>query len=166
DRPLRAVEEEHRRRADGGRHRRAILLGVAGAHVRAVGSVPHRGARRRAPGRRGHLADRGAVKAVVVLTTVGAGFDAAALAKSLVAPPCVACAHNTPEVRSLYRWKNAVEDDREQLLVIKTTEERVDALREALFAAHPYEVPEFVVLDAGVHSAYGAWLAESVRASE
>src|SRR4029079_13956575 len=105
DRPLRAVEEEHRRRADGGRHRRAILLGVAGAAVRAVRSVPQRRARRRAPGRRGHRADRGAVKAVVVLTTVGAGFDAAALAKSLVALRVAACVNILPEVRSLYRWK-------------------------------------------------------------
>jgi len=105
------------------------------------------------------------VKAVVVLTTVDAGFDAAALAKSLVEQRVAACVNILPEVRSLYRWKDAVEDDREQLLVIKTTEERVDALREALFAAHPYEVPEFVVLDAGVHGSYGAWLAESVRPS-
>jgi len=102
------------------------------------------------------------VKAVVVLTTVGAGFDAAALAKSLVEQRVAACVNILPEVRSLYRWKDAVEDDREQLLVIKTTEERVDALREALFAAHPYEVPEFVVLAAEAGGAYAEWLLHSV----
>ena len=102
------------------------------------------------------------MKAVVVLTTVGAGFDAAALAKSLVEQRVAACVNILPEVRSLYRWKDAVEDDREQLLVIKTTEERVDALREALFAAHPYEVPEFVVLAAEAGGAYAEWLLHSV----
>jgi periplasmic divalent cation tolerance protein len=102
------------------------------------------------------------VKAVVVLTTVGAGFDAAALAKSLVEQRVAACVNILPEVRSLYRWKEAVEDDREQLLVIKTTEERVDALREALFAAHPYEVPEFVVLAAEAGGAYAEWLLHNV----
>jgi periplasmic divalent cation tolerance protein len=102
------------------------------------------------------------VKAVVVLTTVDAGFDAAALAKSLVEQRVAACVNILPEVRSLYRWKNAVEDDREQLLIIKTTEERVDALREALFAAHPYEVPEFVVLAAEAGGAYAEWLLHSV----
>jgi periplasmic divalent cation tolerance protein len=105
------------------------------------------------------------VKAVVVLTTVGASFDAAALAKSLVEQRVAACVNVLPEVRSIYRWKDAIEDEREQLLVIKTTEERVDALRDALFAQHPYEVPEFVVLDAGVHGPYGAWLAESLSGS-
>ena len=102
------------------------------------------------------------MKAVVVLTTVGAGFDAAALAQSLVEQRVAACVNVLPEVRSIYRWKNAIEDDREQLLVIKTTEERVDALREALFAVHPYEVPEFVVLAAEAGGAYAEWLLHSV----
>jgi len=102
------------------------------------------------------------VKAVVVLTTVGAGFDAVALAQSLVEQRVAACVNVLPEVRSIYRWKNAIEDDREQLLVIKTTEEGVDALREALFAAHPYEVPEFVVLAAEAGGAYAEWLTESM----
>ena len=102
------------------------------------------------------------MKAAVVLTTVGAGFDAAALAQSLVEQRVAACVNILPEVRSLYRWEDAVEDEREQLLVIKTTEERVDALREALFTAHPYEVPEFVVLTAEAGGAYAEWLLHNV----
>jgi len=102
------------------------------------------------------------VTARVVLTTVGAGFDAAALARALVEQRVAACVSILPEVRSIYRWKNAVEDDREQMLVIKTTAERIDALREALFAAHPYEVPEFVVLDADAQGPYADWLLDSM----
>jgi periplasmic divalent cation tolerance protein len=103
------------------------------------------------------------VKAVVVLTTVGAGFDAAALARTLVEQRLAACVNIVAEVRSIYRWKNAVEDEHEQLLVIKTTEERVDALREALFPQHPYQVPEFVVLAAEAQGAYARWLVDSVQ---
>jgi periplasmic divalent cation tolerance protein len=104
------------------------------------------------------------VKAIVVLTTVGAKFDAAALARTLVEQRLAACVNIVPAVHSIYRWKNAVEDDREQLLVIKTTESRVDALRESLFAVHPYEVPEFVVLGADAGGAYAEWLIDSVAA--
>ena len=103
------------------------------------------------------------MKVVVVLTTVGADFDTAALAKSLVEQRVAACVNILPGVESIYRWKNGIEDDREQLLLIKTTEERVNALREALFAVHPYEVPEFVVLAAEAGGAYTEWLADSVR---
>ena len=102
------------------------------------------------------------MKAVVVLTTVGAGFDAAALARTLVERRFAACVNIVAEVRSIYRWNDGVDDEREQLLVIKTTEERVAALRDALFAVHPYDVPEFVVLDAEAHGPYGAWLIASV----
>ena len=102
------------------------------------------------------------MKACVVLTTVAASFDAAALARTLVEQRLAACVNIVAEVRSIYRWNDGVDDEREQLLLIKTTEERVEALREALFAQHPYDVPEFVVLPAEAHGAYGAWLAQSV----
>jgi periplasmic divalent cation tolerance protein len=102
------------------------------------------------------------VKACVVLTTFPPSFDAAALAKSLVERRLAACVNIVPEVRSIYRWNEGVDDEREQLLVIKTTDERVEALREALVAGHPYDVPEFVVLPADAHGAYGGWLIESV----
>ena len=101
------------------------------------------------------------MKACVVFTTVGASFDAAALAKTLVEQRLAACVNIVAEVRSIYRWNEGIDDEREQLLVIKTTEERVEALREALFARHPYDVPEFVVLPAEANGAYARWLLAS-----
>jgi periplasmic divalent cation tolerance protein len=101
--------------------------------------------------------------AVLVLTTVGAGFDARALARDLVEARVAACVNVLPAVQSVYRWEGRVTEDAEQLLVIKTTAERIDALREELFRRHPYAVPEFVVLPVtGISDAYGAWLAGSV----
>lgn len=83
---------------------------------------------------------------VIVLTTVGTSFDVAPLARDLVARRLAACVNVVEKIRSFYRWKDSIEDDAEQLLIIKTVKENVDALREALFAGHPYDVPEFVVL--------------------
>jgi periplasmic divalent cation tolerance protein len=100
---------------------------------------------------------------VVILTTVGRDFDAAALARTLVELRLAACVNIVERVRSIYRWEGKVEDDAEQLLVIKTADARVDALRAELFARHPYEVPEFVVLPvASTSDAYGAWLLDAV----
>jgi len=99
------------------------------------------------------------VKPVVVLTTVGSGFDAHALANELVEQRLAACVNIVPQVYSVYRWKDGVENDTEQLLLIKTTDERVEALRQALFDRHPYEVPEFVVIEPdGMGQGYRQWL--------
>jgi periplasmic divalent cation tolerance protein len=103
------------------------------------------------------------MKPVVVLTTVGADFDARALAHALVDAQLAACVNIVPGVHSVYRWESRVTGDDEQLLVMKTTDERVDALREELFRRHPYDVPEFVVLPVeSTSDAYGAWLLSSV----
>lgn len=100
---------------------------------------------------------------VVVLTTVGVDFDARALAHALVEARLAACVNILPAVQSVYRWEGRVADDTEQLLIIKTTGERVNALRAELFERHPYEVPEFVVLHMDETSeAYGRWLRDSV----
>ena len=103
------------------------------------------------------------MKPLLVLTTVGADFDARTLAQSLVEARLAACVNIIPRMHSVYRWEGRVTSDDEQLLVIKTADERVDALREALFARHPYDVPEFVVLPTeSTSDAYGAWLLGAV----
>ena len=103
------------------------------------------------------------MKPVVVLTTVGLDFDSRALAETLIEQRLAACVNIIERIRSIYRWEGRVSDDGEQLLLIKTADERVDALREELFRRHPYAVPEFIVLPvADISESYGAWLIESV----
>ena len=102
------------------------------------------------------------MKPLLVLTTVGADFDARALAHTLVEARLAACVNIIDRIHSVYRWEGRVADDGEQLLLIKTTDARVDALREELFRLHPYDVPEFVVLPIeSVSEAYGSWLLSS-----
>ena len=101
---------------------------------------------------------------VIVLTTAGTTFDVAALARELVEERLAACVNIIPRVQSIYRWQGKIEDDAEQLLLIKTVAERVDALQAALLARHPYEVPEFVVIQMDeARGAWREWLIDSVR---
>jgi periplasmic divalent cation tolerance protein len=103
------------------------------------------------------------MKPLLVLTTVGADFDARALAHALVEARLAACVNIVDRLHSVYRWEGRVTGDDEQLLLIKTTDARVDALREELMRLHPYDVPEFVVLAIeSTSDAYGAWLLGSV----
>ncbi len=103
------------------------------------------------------------MKPLIVITTVGAEFDARSLARELVEARLAACVNILPGVESVYRWEGKIAEDGEKLLVIKTVDERLDALQEKLFERHPYEVPEFVVIDpADVRGPYRDWLLHSV----
>jgi len=104
------------------------------------------------------------LKPVIVLTTVGADFDPRPLARELVEARVAACVNIVPGVESVYRWEGKVAEEGEKLLLIKTTDERLDALQSALLAKHPYDVPEFVVITPDdVRGAYREWLLDSVR---
>ena len=97
---------------------------------------------------------------VLVLTTVGADFDAAALAHILVTERMAACVNVLPPMTSVYRWKGAVEHDREQQLLIKTAPDRLSALGQRLRELHPYEVPELMAFEvADGHVPYLEWIA-------
>ena len=100
--------------------------------------------------------------AVVVLSAVASAEDAERIAEALVERHLAACVNVLPAVRSFYRWKGVLQRDEERLLVIKTRAERFEALREALVALHPYELPEVVALPivAG-HAPYLEWIGAS-----
>lgn len=101
---------------------------------------------------------------VVVLITAPDAESGQRIARALVEPGLAACVNIVPGVTSIYRWKGALEQASEVLLVVKTTRERLDACRDALKSVHPYEVPEFVALDADlVAPAYAAWVADETR---
>jgi periplasmic divalent cation tolerance protein len=49
-------------------------------------------------------------------------------------------------MQSIYRWQGAVEEATETPLIIKTTQSRYAELEAAIAAAHPYQLPEIVVI--------------------
>jgi periplasmic divalent cation tolerance protein len=101
------------------------------------------------------------IPVAIVLTTLGADADAAAIARTLVEEQLAACVNILPAMTSVYRWQGAVEQEREQQLVMKTAPARVAALEARLRALHPYELPEFLVLAAQASDAYWRWVGES-----
>ena len=63
-------------------------------------------------------------------------------------------------VRSLYRWKGAVEAADEVPVLIKTTVDRYPLVEQAVRELHPYELPEIIAVPvtAGL-PAYLEWVA-------
>jgi periplasmic divalent cation tolerance protein len=101
---------------------------------------------------------------VVVLSTFPSADVATAVARTLVEERLAACVNIVPAVRSIYRWDGAIHDDAEALAIIKTTAERVVAMRDRLVELHPYDVPEAIELPvAGGHTPYLAWVTGEVE---
>ena len=99
---------------------------------------------------------------VIVLTTLPIDADAEQFASQVVEKRLAACVNVLPVMKSVYRWKNAVERADERQLIIKTTADRVSALEDWLRKAHPYDVPELLVLPVVQGSAdYLSWLSEN-----
>ena len=65
---------------------------------------------------------------------------------------------------SIYRWKGAIQQESEVLVLIKTVSSRYQALAEALTGLHPYEVPEIVAVAAErVSPEYDRWVRQSLN---
>ena len=85
------------------------------------------------------------------------------IGRVLVEERCAACVSVIPRVTSVYRWEGETRIDPEALAIIKTTEDRVQAVRLRVAELHPYDVPEVIAVEVAEGSpAYLQWVRESV----
>ena len=88
-----------------------------------------------------------------VYITAGSREEALVLGRTLVEEGLAACANVFDGMISIYRWKGAVEQGAEAVLIAKTTEARYEALAARVVALHSYELPCIVKLPvAGGHA--------------
>ncbi len=98
----------------------------------------------------------------IILVTAPDLKTARRLVRAALEARLIACANLVPKIESHYRWQGKLERSAEVLMVMKTTRARVAALEKLIVAKHPYDTPEFVVLNlTGGAKKYLAWLAES-----
>ena len=97
---------------------------------------------------------------LLVLTNMPDRDSAESLARTLVEIKLAACVNLLAPCRSVYRWKDEVQNDEEHPMLIKTTHERYPALEAAIRTGHPYELPEIIAvqLAAGLPG-YLGWVA-------
>jgi periplasmic divalent cation tolerance protein len=99
---------------------------------------------------------------VVALTTLPNLGAAKRLARSLVGERLCACVNIVPALRSIYFWEGRIRDEREVLLIMKTSRAKAPRLQARTLVLHPYEVPEFIAWPVPrVAEAYGRWIVSS-----
>jgi len=101
---------------------------------------------------------------LIIFCTTATEEEAAVLGRTLVEEGLAACANIIPQIRSIYRWKEEIWDERETLIIIKSREDLFEKIRSRIRELHSYEVPEItaVKVDNG-DAAYLQWI-EAVTA--
>jgi len=99
----------------------------------------------------------------LALTTCGSRDIAERLAGTLVERRLAACVNVLPGVSSVYRWQGSIARDDEVLLLIKTAQQRLDAVGATIREISGYELPELVTLEISGDPDYLAWVAAEVK---
>jgi len=102
----------------------------------------------------------------IALVTAPDLKTARCLARAALDARLIACANLIPRVESHYRWQGKIERGTEVLMVLKTTAKCVAKLEKLIVAEHPYDTPEFVILDLrGGNKRYLSWLETGCKPS-
>lgn len=100
----------------------------------------------------------------IILSTVDSLSAAEAIAHTLVSEFLASCVNIMPGLHSVYRWKANIQNEKELLLIIKTSSDKTGAAMEKLVEIHPYELPEAIILDIeGGYAPYLDWVINETR---
>jgi periplasmic divalent cation tolerance protein len=103
-------------------------------------------------------------KIIQIVTTVDNRDVVKKLGRDLVEKRLIACAQILGPIQSIYRWKGAVEDTSEWLLLMKSKASLYPAIEEEIRRQHPYELPEIIAIniDKGL-TGYMGWVASETK---
>lgn len=103
-------------------------------------------------------------KYIIVYVTAPDIKVARRIAKEALQARLVACVNIVPEIESHYWWQGKIEFSSEVLMIMKTQKNQVLALEKLVLEKHPYETPEFIVVDiVSGNERYLNWITDSLK---
>jgi len=100
---------------------------------------------------------------VSVYAVFASADEAERIGRTVVEERLAACINILSPVRSIYRWKGAIETADEVAAILKTSEDKVDALIPRIAALHSYDVPCIATSPIDkILGSYAAWVEDSV----
>ena len=99
----------------------------------------------------------------MILTTASTKTEADQIANKLVQERLAACVNIIPNIKSIYRWKDKINEDSEYLLIIKTVQRVEEEIFKIICKLHSYDTPEMISIPVtGGEKNYLNWLSKSV----
>ena len=82
----------------------------------------------------------------IIYITAGSKEEANKLSRGLVEEKLAFCVNAVPGIQSTYQWEGKIHVDDEILLIVKTRQDRYEALERWVKQNHSYDVPEIISL--------------------
>lgn len=80
-------------------------------------------------------------------------------ARKIVNSKLAGCVNLVPKIESVYEWEGKIVEEAESMLLIKSTESKLDDLFAFIKKIHPYQVPEIAVIEpVSINAEYLQWL--------
>lgn len=99
----------------------------------------------------------------IIFSTAGDKQEAKDIAWALVERKLAACVNIVP-IDSVYRWKGAIEENPEFLLIIKTTSGTFDQALRTITELNTYKLPESLQVEVETGGKeYLAWIDDSLK---
>ena len=103
------------------------------------------------------------MKTKLIYVTTASSDEAVRIAEAVVTERLAACANILDGVTSIFHWEGKLCRENEAVLILKTTEEKTDALTARIKELHSYECPCIVVLPIeGGNPAFLEWIKREV----
>ena len=100
---------------------------------------------------------------IIIKTTVKNKIIKNNIINELIINDYVSCINVIENVSSHYKWQGKVENEREDILFIKTMKRNEKLVYEVIKAIHDYETPEIITIAVNnIDSSYLNWSNESV----
>ena len=100
---------------------------------------------------------------IIIKITVKNKITKNNLINELIINDYVSCINVIENVSSHYKWQGKVENEREDILFIKTIKRNEKLVYEVIRAIHDYETPEIITIAVNnIDSSYLNWSNESV----
>ena len=88
--------------------------------------------------------------------------EAKKIAVHLLNNKLIACANLFP-INSLYWWKGKIKDEKEIVLLAKTTEENFEKIKKEVESIHSYSIPCVLKIPAEANERYSGWVKGETR---
>ena len=94
----------------------------------------------------------------LIYTTFPSEVLAEEMVHVLLAQKLIACANLYPGVRSFYMWEGKTCKESEVVVIMKTTEACLPALKDYYLQHHPYDCPCFLTLSVDSNQDFLEWV--------